>query len=107
MKSSHRILRSSIALTAVTAAGAAHAEVQWSGPLDLITFNSDPIYFDLNGDSVNDYRVLMANNSATKPSLSSAVEHDITKLVLIDPDGVTGEGVNGFPVTPAGETIDG
>lgn len=107
MKSSHRILRSSIALTAVTAAGTAQAEVQWSGPLDLITTNSDPIYFDLNGDSVDDYRVLMANSQATKPSLSSAVEHDPSKLVLLDPNGVTDEGANGFPVTPEGTTIDG
>jgi len=106
MKSSHRILRSSIALTAVTASGAAHAEVQWSGPLDLITASSDPIYFDLNGDAVNDYKVLMANNNATKPSLSNVIDNDFSKLVLVDINGVTDEGANGFPVTPAGTMID-
>jgi hypothetical protein len=106
MKSSNRILRSSLALTAVTAAGSARADVQWSGPVDLSVAPGQELTFDLNGDAADDYRFLFANNNASKPSVTNVLSSDLSRLVLVDLNGVTDAGTNGFPVTPAGTTID-
>jgi hypothetical protein len=110
MKSSNRILRSSLVLSAATAAaGSASAEVIYSGPVNLSIYSSTPLetpgYFDLTGDSVNDYKFLFSANNASKPTLTSAAG-DFSRLVLVDLNGTTDAGSNGFPVTPAGVTID-
>jgi len=106
MKASHRILRSSLALTAVGVGGSTQAEIVWSGPVDLWATVGNPVYFDVNGDAVNDYRLLFAADNTSKPSLTSAIENDLSKLVLVDTNGVTDEGAYGFPVTSTGTTID-
>lgn len=96
------LVKSSAILSATLAANAAHAEIIYSGPVNLTATSDTPVFFDLDGDNEADYKFLFSNNNQNKPTMASA-------------DYETGVGTNltfavnnqrGLSVTPAGTTIN-
>lgn len=97
------LLKSSAILSATTlVTTSGHAEVIYSGVLNLTANSSTPAFFDLDGDAENDYKFFFHDNNQNKPIIASA-------------DYEAGTGTNltfavnserGLTVTPAGTMID-
>lgn len=97
------LLKSSLALSAAAlAAKSADAAIIYSGTVDLIVTNDQPVAFDLDNDGTDDYEFLFGNNEKTKPSVRTTDFKGVNGINLV----FAQDTAHTLPVTPAGLSID-